>query len=80
MNAQEIQTALLKYAKSEVNAAQKRGEIVICDTKQGNISLIFENGAFQAFGFNTGETLTQSLAKNEMILWVSNQYQVEIEA
>lgn len=78
MTTQEIQTALLKYAKSDVNAAQKRGEIAICGTKQGNISLTFENGSFQAFGFNTGETLTQALAKKEMILWVSNQYQVEL--
>lgn len=47
MNATEIAAALDRYAASDLRLARREGDISVCETKQGTLSLTYENGVYR---------------------------------
>ena len=76
---QSIATILNKYAKRDLNAAKKHGQLAICGTKKGNVEIqSLSNNLFQAVNFNNGNIkLTEVIPAKEMIDFIAGIYIVE---
>ena len=79
MTTQEISLAieLVKFAESDIRIAQKKGVMAICQTKIGNVELVFDGTFFQAFNFNnTAIEHTGKMVKKDMVIWLASIYEV----
>ena len=76
MTSQNIQTALLKYAKSDLRIAKKHGAVTITQTKVGNVEIEYDGANFQASNFNDSDTkLTGKMSFENMAIWIADKYQ-----
>jgi hypothetical protein len=68
-NSTDISKALLKYARQDVNLLEKKGYMMITQTKHGNLDCEYENGVY-----TIGDKFKGN--KAEAIEYVKNAYQV----
>lgn len=86
MKASELNAILLNYAYAteDVKLCREEGDMSICDTKLGVISMSYDEktGIFTAFDNSTREGHILQAAEAQMIAFISEQYivdEVEIE-
>ena len=79
MATQDIQTALIKFAKSDLRIAKKDGIVVVTQSKIGNIEIEYDGDTFQASRFNTSNfnttQLTGKMSFGNMATWLADKYQ-----
>ena len=75
MTKTELNKVLKGYAKEDVTIAIDNDSMCVTGTKKGVITINHENGVLEAFS-NMGELLTGKIDKDQMIIWLTNQYTV----
>lgn len=74
MTNTELTNQLAKFARADMRKAREHGEILIAQTKQGNVTLTYSDRLYSAYGTNG---LIFCLTANEAQAQLAQLYQVE---
>jgi len=76
----ELKTALTKYAAQDLTIARKDGEMVVTNTKQGNVTIGYKNGQYMISQFNSNAYQSTQIIYNGRkagaLAWLVSNYQV----